>query len=337
MHKEQEHCRIPHPLECLYIASSTICNLNCIFCAYDISEIEKQTMPYKDFTKYIEKAVRFGFDTFNLTPLIGESLIDPTFFEKLIYLENRNDVAEYDFCTNLTRANDGFFNIIKKCEKLRSFSISIYGHDQQSFTEITRSDFRWYQNVINNLHKLTHCLEIHHKTELRIRSVNTFNLLNCHSELCQLIKQLEVLGVRVRIPCEYQNWGGLIPQDQLINNKLIPKKNIQIKKEPCVFLFFKHTIRPDGFINACSAGDGNGRFVIGNISQQAFEDIYSGQNSVYMNLIQSHLNRDFNNVCQSCSAYRPLSADWYSYKFHRKPFITMSEFFNWLGFSDAET
>ena len=291
-------------------------------------------MPYNEFTGYIEKAVHFGIDNFNLTPLIGESLMDPTFLKKLEYLESRNDVAEYYFCTNLTKANDAFFNFIRKLEKLRSFSISIYGHDQQSFKHTTRSDFNWYQNVINNLYKLIECSEIYHKTELRIRSVNTFDLMNCDSEICQLTKQLEVLGVRIRVPKEYQNWSELVPQGQLIENQLIPKKNIQYKKEPCVFLFFKHTVLPDGSINACSAGDGNGSFVIGNLRHQAFEDIYSRQNSIYINLLRSQLNGNFNKVCQSCTAYRPLSADWYSYKFHRKPSVTLSEFFNWLGFSD---
>lgn len=331
MDKDQQQYLIPHPLECLYIANSTLCNFNCIFCAYSNSGMKKQIMPYNEFTGYIDKAVHFGFNTFNLTPLIGESLIDPTFLKKLSYLENRQDVIEYYFCTNLSLADARLFNTIKNLEKLCSFSISIYGHDQESYTKITRSDLHWYQNILTNLHTLIQTPEIHDKTELRVRSFNTFDLLNCDSELCRLIKQLDLLGVRVRVPNEYQNWSGIVPQSQLFHNKLTPKENIQFKKEPCVFVFFKHTILPDGSINACSAGDGNGKFVIGNIGRQNFEEIYSRRNSIYTSLIQSHLNANFSDVCQSCTAYRPLSADWYSYKFHRRPFISLSEFFNWLG------
>jgi radical SAM protein with 4Fe4S-binding SPASM domain len=97
-----------------------------------------------------------------------------------------------------------------------------------------------------------------------------------------------------------------------------------------VYLFFKHTILPDGSVNACGASDGNADFIIGDIKQQDFKEIYSPTNERYLKLIRSHLERCFPETCKQCTAYRGISEPWYSYKYHRKEQITLPMFFQWL-------
>ena len=322
---------IPNPLECLYLVCSTICNLRCRFCAHHKSTIPRQTMPFSTFAAVVDKATAFGFETFNLTPLVGESLTDPDFLHKLHHLERHPGVFDFYFCTNLTLADNAFFASIGGLKKLRWLSISIYGHDAESFYRITGAGPRTYRRLLDNLRHLCRQRVLLPRTELRLRSVDSFELDACDSELCDVVRQLVAEGVRLRVPKVYQNWGGLIESSQLKNLQIALMDSGDPKSEPCVFPFFKPTVLPDGRLNACSAGDGNAALIIGDLKRQSFDEIYSPANNTYMELLEAHLAGRFDPPCRACTGYRAISADWYSYTFHRKPFVSLAEFRTWLS------
>lgn len=327
---EESQPFFPNPMESLFVVNSTICNLRCIFCAYSNSTIQKQIMSFADFTTILDKATQFGFDTFNLTPHIGEALTDPEFCDKLLSMDLHPGVFDYYFSTNFTLANDRFLQTIAQLKKLRWLSITVYGHDELSFVHITRSDSSWHKKLIENLEKLNEYNAIFPKAEIKIRTSGSFDLNRCDSKVCEIVRQLQDRGVRVRIPKVFHDWSGLVDQKMLKNQTLEIKKKNTEKREPCVHLFFKHTILPDGSVNACGASDGNADFIIGNAKQQEFREIYSPTNELYLRLIRSHLERRFPDTCKKCTAYRGISQSWYSYKFHRKKQVTMPMFFKWL-------
>jgi len=321
---------IPNPLECLYIACSTACNLRCRFCAYPLSTIRKANMQFSTFAVVVDQATAFGFETFNLTPLVGEALVDPGFLDKLNYLEQHAGVHDFYFCTNLTLAERGFFDSVSRFRKLRCFSVSIYGHDEDSFSRLTGADRAVYQRLLDNLRHLATDPQLAARSEFRIRSGRAFRLEHCQSELCTSLQELERLGSRIRIPQEYQNWGGLIEATRLEGLDLTLKDNAP-RTEPCVFLYFKHTVLPDGMLNACSSGDGNASLTIGNLLEQTFEQIYSTSNTRYAKLLEAQRAGQFSPLCQVCTGYRSISASWYSYTFHRQPFMSEIEFERWLA------
>jgi hypothetical protein len=139
------------------------------------------------------------------------------------------------------------------------------------------------------------------------------------------------LGSRIRVPQEYQNWGGLIGPNRFEELDLAPKDSHTPRTEACVFLFFKHTVLPDGTLNACSSGDGNASLTIGNLLVQPFEEIYSTNNARYIKLLEAQRAGQFDPLCLGCTGYRGLTTSWYSYAYHRKPFLSMLEFDQWLA------
>ena len=99
---------------------------------------------------------------------------------------------------------------------------------------------------------------------------------------------------------------------------------------PCSFLFYKPTVLPDGRLNACYADDGNATMVIGDLSRQGFEEIYSLRNDAYVELLVSQLEGRWSPSCRACTGYRAVNDEHYSYAFHEKPFVSFAEFLDTL-------
>jgi len=326
-----ERVRVPNLLECLYIVPSTVCNLKCRFCAYPKSSIARQVMPAGLFAVIVDKACTYGFSTFGLTPLVGEALLDPLFFDKLDLLEQHPGVTGYSFCTNFTVASPDFLNRLPGLRKLTWMSVSIYGHDEESFHRITASPERLFHRVLDNLEQLSEWSAIASHVELRVRTNASFEPGQCHPRFRDILARLASRNVRIRFPNDrFSNWGGLITAEDLVGLDIRLKLEPTKENVPCAFLFYKHTVLPDGRLNACYADDGNATMVIGDLSRQSFEDIYSLRNRAYMELILSHCEQRWSPACRACTGYRGISDEHYSYAFHRKPFLTVPEFLDTL-------
>ena len=74
------------------------CQLRCKFCARSwlptnrILEIGSSVMSLDNFKRIIDKCVESGRTQICLTPRIGEVFLDPTFKEKVTYLEENLDI-----------------------------------------------------------------------------------------------------------------------------------------------------------------------------------------------------------------------------------------------------
>jgi sulfatase maturation enzyme AslB (radical SAM superfamily) len=328
----QDDVRVPHLLECLYVMPSTVCNLKCRFCAYPKTSIAKRFMPQELFAEVIDKACAYGFTTFGLTPLLGEALIDPRFLDKLELLERHPEVTSYSFCTNFTVADPRFLDRLTQLEKLQWMSVSLYGHDEESFTRVTAAPPRLFLDVLRNLERLCDWPAIASHVELRIRTAGPFEPGQCHPRLRDLLDELTAKGVRVRIPVDrFSNWGGLISTADVAGLDIQLKPQPVKGGSPCAFLFYKHTVLPDGRLNACYADDGNATMVIGDLSRQSFEEIYSLRNDAYVELLLSHFEQRWSPTCRACTGYRSVRDQHYSYAFHRRPFLSMSEFLDTLA------
>ena len=323
--------RVPHLKECLYVTPTTYCNLKCRFCAHSKSSITKGIMAQALFVEIVDKACAYGFDTFGLTPMLGEAAIDPRFLDKLDILERHPGVGHYSFCSNLTVADAEFIDRIMRLHKLRWFPISLYGHDAESFSRVTQSPGELFFTALEQLERLSEWPAIAEHVELRIRTTVPFQPDRCHPRLRDILKRLADGKVRVRIPNDrYSNWSGLIQPDDVAELGIELKPHAVKTNLPCAFLFYKHTVLPDGRLNACYADDGNATMIIGDLSRQSFPEIYSLGNDAYTNLLVNQMEGRWSDSCRACTGYRRLSDVHYSYAFHRKPFLTLSEFVGML-------
>ncbi len=323
--------RIPHPLECLNVSVSTACSLECRFCAYRHSRIPRRSMPDSLFQSCIERAVRFGHRTFNLTPIVGEVLLDPSFLNKLVYLDNHPGVKFYFFSSNLTRADDEFFATLRKLGKLRWLSISLYGLNPQDYQKITGASEGVFADVVRNLQKLSCLPSLAGRCEVKVRGPGPRSASTPLPECVEIINRLESQRIQVRNGVRIMNWGGLIKKRDMAELDMDFKQAERHRTRPCVFLFHKPNILPDGTVNACSCGDAHAELNIGNLVEERFADIFSSANERYLRILHGQMAGRFGAPCGGCSGYRPLDQNWYSYHYYDREFIPPREFFEWLS------
>jgi hypothetical protein len=92
-------------------------------------------------------------------------------------------------------------------------------------------------------------------------------------------------------------------------------------------IFYKTIVLPDGRVNACACRDAAATLVIGDLTEQRLAEIYSSRNPAYRRLIERQCQGDFGPVCGNCNMYRSIYATHVTYEGHRKPLITLGDFF----------
>ena len=84
------------------IETSSVCNLDCRFCAYVKKQSAKVTMAKELFRDCVEQAVAMGFCRAHLTPCTGDVFMDRGLFDKLALLDEHPGIVDYGFFTNFT-------------------------------------------------------------------------------------------------------------------------------------------------------------------------------------------------------------------------------------------
>jgi len=93
---------IPKSALSLGIETSSLCNLDCRFCAYPKKQSPKVTMKDDFFRDCIAQALEMGYRRFDLTPCTGDVFMDRGVFNKLEHMESHPGVLSYSFFTNFT-------------------------------------------------------------------------------------------------------------------------------------------------------------------------------------------------------------------------------------------
>jgi MoaA/NifB/PqqE/SkfB family radical SAM enzyme len=93
---------IPGPRMALSVETSSICNLDCCFCAYPKKQSPRVVMDDDFFRNCISQALDLGYNEFDLTPCTGDVFMDRLLFKKLEFLESEPRVKSYAFFTNFT-------------------------------------------------------------------------------------------------------------------------------------------------------------------------------------------------------------------------------------------
>jgi hypothetical protein len=323
---------IPNLSERLYIMPATACNLRCRFCGYGKMSLARQIMPNDLFVRVVTEACGFGFTRFGLTPMVGEALLDPCLPDKLEFLERFPAVDGYSFCTNFIPTGPPFIGRLLGLRKLQWLSISICGHDHTSFAALTGAAPELYDRLLDNLEYLSRTHPRPFPLEIRMRTARSFDPGAHTTRLGQLLRLFAAQSARIRIPHDmYSNRGGLISPEDLAGLDITLKTEIPKGNSPCVFLFYKHTVLPDGRLNACYTGDVNATLVIGDLSTQTFEEIYALNNEPYLDLIRGQLRGRFPAVCSRCTDYRSVADTHYSFRYHEKRSLLLSDFLDQLG------
>ena len=203
---------IPNRPDLLHVETSSACNLKCRFCAYVKKQSPKVSMPDSFFFDCVRQAVDMGFRRFELTPCTEDDFMDRSLFNKLEFLERHPEVQGYEFFTNFTIPKPKAVERLIGLEKLRHMTISVYGHDLDSFVAIAQSTPNVYRRLIANLETLLPLLDRRRfGLEIGFRSTRDVPS-DARSDLLQLLERFKAARIPVRTSRVYNNWGDTSPR-----------------------------------------------------------------------------------------------------------------------------
>lgn len=314
------------------VETSSICNFNCVFCAYQhTTKKMRQIMSLNDFKLSINEIAKNEGNTITLTPLTGDIFTDRRgVHAKLRFLEIHKGIKNYSFTTNISLLDEKNIIFLKRLNKLKNLKISIYGHDEDSFNKITQT--RLYSKVYENLLCLkSNIAFFNFKVQFGIRSYMDFNFDNSNTPMINLIKSLKKNNnVSVDFHRHYTNWGGYVSDQDLKGLPIILKDDKKgYKSGPCARLF-NYMILSNCDVILCACRDAMREMVVGNLKNNSLKDIISISNPKYKKWIDDQEKNIFNGPCNGCDMYRPVYALPH-YELGKKQirnYVGYKEFFN---------
>jgi MoaA/NifB/PqqE/SkfB family radical SAM enzyme len=298
---------VPSETTVLNIETSSLCNLECVFCAYVKKESPKVSMKDAFFQNCIEQALGMGFTEFELTPCTGDVFMDRHIFNKLQFLEDHPAVEGYGFFTNFTIPNRTNVERLLRLKKLKKMTVSIYGHDLPSFIAITKSTENVYKRLRNNLEALLDNLgRANFHLDIGIRTTNDAPRRPT-SDVMALLERFRERGVRPRRTHVYNNWGGYVTQADVAGLDIdVTDAHSVYKRGACAHLFTTYQIMANGVVNGCACRDVDATLRIGDLNEMPLRKILSPDNPVYMSLIEEQQRGNFRAVCKSCDYYKSI-------------------------------
>ncbi len=141
--------------------------------------------------------VAMGYRNFDLTPCTAMSSWTGA-SSSLQFLEEHPEVEGYHFFTNFSVPKPQQIEQLIGLKKLKVVTISIYGHDLQSFVAITKSTEKVYQRLLGNLEILYSALA---KLQFRVvigHRVTTDAPRRPDSDLAQLLERFKQRDIPIR-------------------------------------------------------------------------------------------------------------------------------------------
>jgi len=298
---------IPDNFHSLAIQTSGLCNLRCRFCAYTKKRTARVCMSNDFFAECVEQALALGVWRFHLTPPTGEVFMDRGFHEKLEFLERHPKVGCFSFFTNFTIPSREQIERLTRLSKLESLTVSVYGHDLESFKTITRAGETVFRRLIANLQTL---LGLRETSRCGISiGVRTYRGRRgpATGELAGILEAFRSAGVPVHFSRRYSNWGGHVADSDVegMDIEIIPPDAVY-KKGACSVLFTGIVVTPTGLVNACLCRDADATLSIGDLRETPLREILSPRNGAYLDLIREQQRGHFRRICRNCDLYRSI-------------------------------
>jgi MoaA/NifB/PqqE/SkfB family radical SAM enzyme len=307
---------VPLQTTVLNVETSSLCNLKCVFCAYTKKHSPKVSMTDEFFKNVIWQAAAMGFTHYELTPCTGDVFMDRNVYNKFDFLEENQEVEGYHFFTNFTIPKPAQIEQIARLKKLKNVTVSIYGHDEQSFIAITKSTAKVYKRLLNNLETLYQQLDsIGFNLDIGIRTTRD-EPRKAQSDIMLLLKKFEARGIKVRRAHVYNNWGGFITQEDVKGLAIdVTDARAVYKMGACSHLFTTYQVMATGIVNGCACRDVDATLRIGDLNDKPLREVLSPDNPAYMQLIGEQQQGQFREVCKSCDYYKSI---YHTRMIHRK-------------------
>ena len=298
----------------LNLGITNICNARCNFCAYprvvDGKTLQTGVMPLATFKQAVDEFAQNGGHYLDLTPVVGDPLVDPEVFEKVCYATQEAKLGYVGFYTNgiLLNHKDNFRRLIDS--GLHFISISTQGTDRELYKKVYGVDK--YEAVISGINNL---LEYNRSQGEPVRIIIEFRNAQKPSEIIRSadyqkkIRPYFSAKMRVNFTIDYDNWGGRIEAKDMLGVQKLraapPAVNL-----PCQRLF-AYSVRHDGSVRLCACRLLKSDFddlVVGNLHQSSLTDVVRGERA--WSVIEGFFEGKRPEVCQECTMYKPVTPQW---------------------------
>lgn len=286
----------------LHLELTNICNAKCVFCPYQFQQRSHEFMSDDVFQKAVSDYVAINGGSVELTPIVGDALIDPKFLQRVKYLRRLPEIDRIALTTNgILLDHFGIDEILNS--GLTSINISTSGFDAESYRRIYRSSA--YERMRDNVTSLVK------KNAACSQPLNIWICLRTDRALENVMKDPDFAPILEHKPgidftWSYTSAGGRVTRD------ILPEKmKLRVppaKKEPCVQLYNGPIVLPDGTVIACScvaAMDSVDDLKIGNVMEDSLLSIYTGEHMKNLR-DQFRPGACLNKTCSGCDMYRDL-------------------------------
>lgn len=294
------------PPETLKFETTNICNADCIFCGYQYQDREKGVMPMDLYKRAIDEYAGMGGTSIGFTPVVGDPLVDTHIIERIKYAIATDQINDIYFHTNGILL--GKKNLVDELltSGLKKLHVSTAGFDREMFERVYRS--KRYDDLLSGVTKLLkRNKELGEPVEifLEFRPDKSIEEVLADPDFVENIKE-HIPEKRISWITEFDNWGGMITEDQLTGNMKMASAPT-IKKRPCARTFTA-MVMWNGDIRACSC-----RFKAGSFNDLTVGDLNEGRtiDDVWKDKPVRDLRRTFveeklYDVCESCSWYESI-------------------------------
>jgi radical SAM protein with 4Fe4S-binding SPASM domain len=302
------------PSSTLVTGVTNICNAKCTFCAYPkvVANKTLQTgiMPFDVFKKAVDEWAAVGGQSLDLTPVVGDPLVDPGLLEKIDYAVNHAHIKDVVLTTNaiLINKNDTYKRLIDL--GIGGVYISTQGASREVYEKIY--GVKHYDDAMSGIRNL---MEYNRSKGEPARIVVRFRN---HEKPSQIIRSPDFkkniqpyLSERVRInfTVDYDNWGGTIQPGDLSGSMRMRKLPPPLKV-PCKNLF-NFAVRHDGKVRLCACRltrSDLDDLVVGNILEKSIAEISKSDQA--WNVIKGFYAGKRPETCQECTFYMPIDRPW---------------------------
>jgi len=290
--------------ETLCIELSNLCNSNCIFCAYKYDFRKKMLMSENHFRKAVDQFRDIGGKAIVISPLLGESLIDPNMLNRIEYIRDRG-FKTVELFSNLTLLHK--FDLARFLQSgITYICISTAPLSPQPYEEIYRN--MQYGHLIMNIHNLLKAFCFTSKKTIKHIEISFRGPLSLQKcvETPNYRKYVEpYLCENISLSClnEFDSWNDVIKQRDLMEGMKIKSADFS-KRIPCRRLYVVQcdangSLRLCGCrINPITKDD---ELYLGHISKDTILEVYSS--SKVKRIITGFLKNDLPMVCRKCSWY----------------------------------
>ncbi len=293
---------------------TNICNAKCSFCAYPkvVANKTLQTgvMTFEIFKKAVDEWAAIGGQWLDLTPVVGDPLVDPGLLKKVDYAVNQARIKSVALTTNaiLLNRNDIYKKLIDL--GINNIFISTQGASQEAYEKVY--GVKHYPEVISGIRNL---LEYNFKKGesasivIRFRNSEKPSQIVRSKDFIEQIKPFLSAKVRINFTVDFDNWGGTIIEEDMSGfmklRKLPPALAL-----PCQSLF-SFVVRHDGHVRLCGCRlvrNDMDDLVVGDIHDKSLQEI--SKSSETWDIIKGFYFGKRPETCRACTFYRPVNRLW---------------------------